>query len=100
MGARISPGADAHRLAGPVVRVRSRRPRHCEVPNSEWRVIGNRTAIGPWEEFDLFVNADGSVSLHAHANSPVVTAANAGSSPLIASSTAIGQGEEFDLLND
>ena len=60
-------------------------------------LIANRAAVGPWESFDLLVNADGSVSLRAHANGRVVSA---GGSPLIASSTAILQGQQFDLLYD
>jgi hypothetical protein len=60
-------------------------------------LIANRTAVGPWESFDLIANADGSVSLRAHANNRVVTA---GTSPLVAASTTIGQGQEFDLIND
>jgi len=63
-------------------------------------LIANRTAIGPWEEFDLINNADGSVSFRAHANSMIVTADNAGASPLIANRTAIGPWEEFDLINN
>ena len=41
-----------------------------------------------------------SVSLHAHANNQIVTAANGGASALIAGKTMIGQSEEFDLIND
>jgi hypothetical protein len=63
-------------------------------------LIANRTAIGPWEEFDLLNNADGSVSFRAHANSMIVTADNAGASPLIANRTAIGTWEQFDLINN
>ncbi|MYS18990.1 hypothetical protein GA0115240_10271, partial [Streptomyces sp. DvalAA-14] len=60
------------------------------------------TTIGTSESFDLISNPDGSVSLRAHANGNVVTADNAGASPLIAnrSTVAIGQWEEFDLLYD
>ncbi|MYS23824.1 xylan 1,4-beta-xylosidase, partial [Streptomyces sp. SID4948] len=47
-------------------------------------LIANRTAVGPWETFDLIGNSDGSVSLRAHANGDIVTADNAGASPLIA----------------
>ncbi|HEX4790057.1 MAG TPA: glycoside hydrolase family 42, partial [Actinospica sp.] len=36
--------------------------------------------------------------LRAHANSDIVTADNAGASPLIANRTAVGQWEEFDLI--
>ena len=42
----------------------------------------------------------GVISLRAHANSKIVTADNAGSSPLIANRTAIGQWEQFDLINN
>jgi Zn-dependent metalloprotease len=63
-------------------------------------LIANRTAIGPWEEFDLINNPDGSISLRAHANNMLVTAENAGSSPLIANRTAIGPWEEFDRINN
>ena len=40
------------------------------------------------------------MSLRAHANNNIVTADNAGANPLIANRTAIGQWEEFDLLNN
>ncbi|WP_414641724.1 glycosyl hydrolase family 95 catalytic domain-containing protein [Actinocrinis sp.] len=63
-------------------------------------LIANRTAIGPWESFDLINNPDGSVSFRAHANNMIVTADNAGASPLIANRTAIGAWEEFDLINN
>jgi beta-xylosidase len=40
------------------------------------------------------------VSLRAHANNNVVTADNAGASPLIANRTTIGTWEQFDLVNN
>jgi beta-glucosidase-like glycosyl hydrolase len=63
-------------------------------------LIANRTAIGPWESFDLITNSNGSVSFRAHANSDIVTADNAGAAPLIANRTAIGPWEEFDLITN
>jgi hypothetical protein len=61
-------------------------------------LIANRTAIGPWEEFDLIANGNGSVSLRAHANNDIVTAPNNGASPLIAGQTSIAtSSEQFDL---
>jgi hypothetical protein len=63
-------------------------------------LIANRTTIGPWEEFDLIQNPDGSISLRAHANGDIVTADNAGASPLIANRTTIGSWEEFDLIQN
>jgi beta-glucosidase len=63
-------------------------------------LIANRTAIGPWESFDLITNSDGSVSLRSHANNQYVCADNAGASPLIANRTAIGLWESFDLIHN
>ena len=63
-------------------------------------LIANRTAIGPWEEFDQISNPDGSISFRAHANNMIVTAENAGASSLIANRTAIGAWEEFDLIHN
>jgi hypothetical protein len=63
-------------------------------------LIANRTAIGPWETFDLISNSDGSVSLKAHANNNYVTAENAGAAALIANRTAIGGWESFDLIHN
>jgi len=40
------------------------------------------------------------ISLRAHANGDIVTADNAGSSPLIANRTAIGGWEQFDLISN
>jgi len=40
------------------------------------------------------------ISLRAHANNDIVTADNAGASPLIANRTAIGPWEEFDQIHD
>ncbi|HEX4722524.1 MAG TPA: hypothetical protein VH333_08420 [Pseudonocardiaceae bacterium] len=40
------------------------------------------------------------ISLRAHANSDIVTADNAGASPLIANRTAVGAWEQFDLINN
>jgi hypothetical protein len=47
------------------------------------------------------VGSSGSaVSLRAHANGDIVTADNAGASPLIANRTSVGNGETFDLINN
>jgi hypothetical protein len=63
-------------------------------------LIANRTAIGPWEEFDMVDEGNGTIALFAHADSRYVTADNAGASPLIANRTAVGPWEEFDLIHD
>ena len=62
-------------------------------------LIANRTAIGPWESFDLITNPDGSISLRAHANNTYVTAANT-TTPLIANATTITTAQEFDLITN
>jgi len=63
-------------------------------------LIANRTAIGPWETFDLLDAGNGDVALRAHANNLIVTAENAGASPLIANRTAIGSWETFQLVHN
>jgi hypothetical protein len=63
-------------------------------------LIANRTAIGPWEQFDEIDLGSGNIALRAHANSNIVTADNAGASPLIANRTAVGQWETFGLIHN
>jgi hypothetical protein len=63
-------------------------------------LIANRTAIGPWEQFDQLDAGNGNIALRAHANNRIVMAANAGAQPLIASSTAIGSWETFQLIHN
>jgi len=63
-------------------------------------LIANRTAIGPWEQFDLLEAGNGTNALRAHANSKIVTADNAGANPLIAGQTAIGTSETFLLVHN
>ena len=46
------------------------------------------------------ITSSGVISLRAHANGDIVTADNAGASPLIANRTAVGQWEQFDLINN
>ncbi|WP_443071125.1 glycoside hydrolase family 71/99-like protein [Streptomyces sp. NBC_01476] len=60
-------------------------------------LIANRTAIGPWEQFDLLDAGSGNVALRAHANSRYVTA---GSAPLIADGTALGRAQTFTLVRN
>lgn len=63
-------------------------------------LIADRTAVGPWESFDLISNADGSVSFRSHANNEIVCADGGGADPLIANRTAVGPWESFDLLGN
>ncbi|HEX4721884.1 MAG TPA: SGNH/GDSL hydrolase family protein [Pseudonocardiaceae bacterium] len=63
-------------------------------------LIANRTAIGPWEQFDLVDEGSGNVALFAHADNQYVTAENAGASPLIANRTAVGLWETFALIHN
>ncbi|HTJ31866.1 MAG TPA: GDSL-type esterase/lipase family protein [Dactylosporangium sp.] len=63
-------------------------------------LIANRTAVGPWEQFDMADLGGGRISLRAHANNLYVSANNAGASPLIAGATAVGSWETFDLIHN
>jgi lysophospholipase L1-like esterase len=63
-------------------------------------LIANRTAIGPWEQFDEISEGSGQVALRAHANGLIVTADNAGAAPLIANRTAVGGWETFQLVTN
>jgi hypothetical protein len=63
-------------------------------------LVANRTAIGPWEQFDLIDDGGGYVSLRAHANSKYVTADNAGAAPLLAKVDAIGTWEQYQLVHN
>ena len=61
-------------------------------------LIANRTAIGPWEQFDLILLGGTAVGLLAHANGAFVCADNGGSSSLIANRGAVGAWETFTLV--
>jgi lysophospholipase L1-like esterase len=63
-------------------------------------LIANRTAIGPWETFDMLDEGSGNIALRAHANSTFVSAAAAGAQPLIAQATEVGQWEKFHLVHN
>jgi hypothetical protein len=63
-------------------------------------LIANRTAIGPWEQFDEIDQGNGYIALRAHANNLYVTADNAGANPLIANKTAVGTWEQFQLIHN
>lgn len=60
-------------------------------------LIANRSAIGPWEQFDLLDRGAGNVALRAHANGLYVCADSAGGKPLIANRTVVGPWETFAL---
>jgi hypothetical protein len=63
-------------------------------------LIANRSAIGPWEQFDLISQGYTTIALRAHANNRYVSAANAGASPLVARATAVGDTERFTLISN
>jgi type 1 glutamine amidotransferase len=63
-------------------------------------LIANRTAIGPWEQFDQVDAGGGLIALRAHANGRFVCAASNGASPLIANQTAIVACAQFLLLRN
>jgi hypothetical protein len=61
-------------------------------------LIANRTAIGTWEQFQLWNTSPGYFALKAKANGLYVCAENAGNSPLIANRGAIGTWENFQWI--
>ncbi|CAG6396702.1 putative Alpha-L-fucosidase [Actinacidiphila cocklensis] len=63
-------------------------------------LIANRTAIGPWEQFDEIDQGGGYIALRAHANNKYVTADNAGAAPLLAKVDAVGTWEQFQLIHN
>ena len=63
-------------------------------------LVANRTAIGPWEQFDLVDLGGGAVALLAQANGQYVCAENAGAEPLVANRTAIGLWETFQRVDN
>ncbi|MEZ0068213.1 hypothetical protein ABIA32_004237 [Streptacidiphilus sp. MAP12-20] len=63
-------------------------------------LIANRTAAGPWEQFDVVDAGNGNIALRARINGRYVTADNAGAGPLIANRTSIGTWETFRLITN
>ncbi|MGI5184101.1 PQQ-dependent sugar dehydrogenase [Dactylosporangium sp. CA-152071] len=63
-------------------------------------LIANRTAIGPWEQFDMLNLGEDFVALRAHANNKIVCADNGGANPLIANRTAVGAWEIFQRITN
>lgn len=61
-------------------------------------LIANRTAIGPWEQFDLITVGTNQIALRAHADNRFVCADRAGAAPLIANRTAVGPWETFTIV--
>lgn len=61
-------------------------------------LIANRTAIGPWEQFDLITVGTTQVALRAHADNRFVCADRAGAAPLIANRVAAGSWETFTIV--
>ncbi|GAA4695535.1 GH25 family lysozyme [Phytohabitans rumicis] len=63
-------------------------------------LIANRTAIGPWEQFDQLDAGGGLVAFRSRINGRYVTAEDRGASPLIANRTAIGTWEKFQIITN
>ncbi|GIH09033.1 hypothetical protein Rhe02_71000 [Rhizocola hellebori] len=63
-------------------------------------LIANRTAIGPWEQFERIAVSSNTFALRARANGRYVSAVNAGAAPLVANATAIGASETFQLVTN
>jgi hypothetical protein len=65
---------------------------------AQWNVVAG--AIPAGTPTSCGATTTTAVSLRAHANGDIVTADNAGASPLIANRTAVGAWEQFDLINN
>ncbi|MBB5868389.1 hypothetical protein F4553_001768 [Allocatelliglobosispora scoriae] len=63
-------------------------------------LIANRTAIGPWEQFDRLDAGGGNIALRSRANGLIVTASSNGAGPLIASSSTVGTWQTFQLISN
>jgi hypothetical protein len=70
------------------------------LPNVSANAASGTTAMHIFAMAVVSPSATTVISLRAHANGNIVTADNAGASPLIANRTAIGQWEQFDLINN
>jgi len=55
----------------------------------------NRTAIGPWEQFDWITNADGTISLRG-SNGAYVSSEN-GTQPMTCNRTTVQATERFNV---
>lgn len=62
-------------------------------------LIADSTTIGTNQQFDLIINADGSVSLYAHVNNRYVTV-DGTNSQLYANSTTVGTSQKFSLITN
>lgn len=63
-------------------------------------LIANRTALGAWEQFDMFDRGNNVIALRSRANNLYVCADNSGSSSLIANRYAVGAWESFTLVRN
>lgn len=103
----VAPGdsrlpALVSRIRGDLVSFRSRVNNRFVVAENggSAALIANRTAIGPWEQFDRIDVGNGQIALRAHANNAYVCADNGGSSSLIANRSGIGVWETFSLIQN
>ncbi len=63
-------------------------------------LVANRTAVGPWEQFDLVDLGGGAVALRSRANDQYVCADDGGASPLIANRATVGVWETFQRVDN
>lgn|GEM_PF-1671969 len=61
-------------------------------------LIANRSAIGTWEQFQVYTLPGNKIALKSLANNKYVCAENGGSSALIANRDAIGTWETFEVV--
>lgn len=87
---------------GPVVTLRARVNGRfvTAIPRGPLPLIADRSAIGPWEQFDLVNRGAGNVALRSRSNGRYVCAEQRGAQPLVANRTAVGPWETFALLRN
>ncbi|WP_138180414.1 fascin domain-containing protein [Nakamurella multipartita] len=63
-------------------------------------LIANRSAVGPWESFDMIQINSTDIALRAQANRKYVCAESGGANPLISNRDAAGAWETFQLIHN
>ncbi|MGS0687133.1 M15 family metallopeptidase [Nakamurella sp. GG22] len=85
---------------GSTLRSRANNRLVCAETHGTLPLIANRTAVGPWERFEVINRGSGLVALRSYANNKYVCADSYGNKPLIANRGAIGPWETFTLIRN
>lgn len=102
------PDVDLSRLAarirgvrtGSTLRARANNRLVCAEAHGAQALIANRTAVGPWERYEVIGRGGSQIALRSYANNKYVCADSWGKKPLIANRTSIGPWETFTLIRN